>query len=49
LAKDLINIHEGMLYRVNFTVIGFGTIGGLTGDLHGFVPLIFDKIPVKRD
>ena len=47
LAKNLINIHEGMVYRVNFTVIGFETIGGLTGDLHEFVPLIFDKIPVK--
>jgi len=47
LAKNLINIHEGMIYRVTFTVIGSGTIGGLTGDLHEFVPLIFDKIPVK--
>jgi len=45
LAKNLINIHEGMVYRVKFTVIGFGAIGGLTGDLHEFVPLIFDKIP----
>ena len=47
LAGNLINIHEGMVYRVKFTVIGSGTIGGLTGDLHEFVPLIFDKIPVK--
>ena len=45
LAKNLINIHEGMFYRVKFTVIGSGTIGGLAGDLHEFVPLIFDKIP----
>ncbi|MCL2154858.1 MAG: hypothetical protein FWH53_04255 [Leptospirales bacterium] len=47
LSKNLINIHEGMIYRVTFTVIGSGTIGGLTGDLHEFVPLIFDKIPIK--
>ena len=47
LAKNLINTHEGMIYRVKFTVIGFGAIGGLTGDLHEFVPLIFDIIPVK--
>jgi len=47
LYRNLINIHEGMVYRVKFTVIGFGAIGGLTGDLHEFVPLIFDKIPVK--
>jgi hypothetical protein len=36
-----------MIYRVKFTVIGYEAIGGLTGDLHEFVPLIFDKIPVK--
>jgi hypothetical protein len=47
LSENLINIHEGMIYRVKFTVIGSGAIGGLTGDLHEFVPLIFDKIPVK--
>ena len=45
LAKNLLNIHEGMVYRVKFTVIGFGAIGGLSGDLLEFVPLIFDKIP----
>ena len=47
LSDNLINIHEGMLYRVRFSVIGAGTIGGLTGDLHEFVPLIIDKIPVE--
>jgi len=47
LSKNLINIHEGMIYRVRFTVIGSGAIGGLTGDLHEFIPLIFDIIPVK--
>jgi len=47
LAKNMINIHEGMIYRVKFTVIGSGTIGGLTGDLHEFIPLIFDNIPIR--
>ena len=47
LSKNLINIHEGMMYRVKFTVIGSGTIGGITGELHEFVPLILDNIPVK--
>jgi hypothetical protein len=45
LSADLLNIHEGMLYSVKFTVIGTGTLGGLTGDLIEFTPLIFDKIP----
>ncbi|PKL16423.1 MAG: hypothetical protein CVV49_16280 [Spirochaetae bacterium HGW-Spirochaetae-5] len=45
LAGNLMNIHEGMIYRVKFTAIGAGAIGGLTGDLHGFIPVIFDKIP----
>jgi hypothetical protein len=45
LANDLINIHEGMVYRVRFTVIGTGALGGLTGDLIEFAPLIIDKIP----
>ena len=45
LAGNLINIHEGMIYRVRFTAIGAGPIGGLTGELHEFIPVIFDKIP----
>jgi len=45
LSSSLVNIHEGMIYRVKFTVIGAGTIGGLTGDLHGFTPVIIEKIP----
>jgi hypothetical protein len=45
LAGNLINIHEGMIYRVKFTAVGAGAIGGLTGDLHEFIPVIFDKIP----
>ncbi len=45
LADDLLNIHEGMTYRVTFRVIGSGSLGGLTGDLAGFKPLIIEKIP----
>lgn len=48
LSDNLVNIHEGMLYRVKFTVIGAGTLGGLTGDLHEFIPVIFEKIPVEE-
>ena len=44
LSGNLLNIHEGMIYRVKFTVIGAGVLGGLTGELHEFVPVIFDKI-----
>ena len=47
LAGDLINIHEGMQYRVKFTVVGAGSLGGLTGDLHEFTPVIIDKIPLE--
>ncbi len=47
LAGNLVNIHEGMIYRVKFTVIGAGVIGGLTGDLNEFIPVIFDVIPEK--
>ncbi len=45
LAANMINIHEGMLYNVKFTVIGSGNLGGLTGDLHEFVPVILEIIP----
>lgn len=45
LSADLINIHEGMMFRVKFTVVGAGTLGGLTGDLKEFTPVVFDLIP----
>lgn len=47
LSGNLINIHEGMMYRVKFTVIGAGTLGGLTGDLLEFLPVIIERIPVE--
>jgi hypothetical protein len=48
LSANLINIHEGMMYRVRFTVIGAGNLGGLTGDLHEFTPVILDIIPAEE-
>ena len=49
LSDNLINIHEGMLYHVTFRVIGTGSLGGLTGSLNEFIPVIVDKIPEKGD
>ena len=48
LSANLINIHEGMIYRVRFLVVGAGTLGGLTGDLKEFTPVIFDIIPGEQ-
>ncbi len=48
LSENLINIHEGMIYRVRFLVVGAGTLGGLTGDLKEFTPVIFDIIPGEQ-
>jgi hypothetical protein len=48
LSDNLINIHEGMIYRVRFIVVGAGTLGGLTGDLKEFTPVIFDIIPDEQ-
>ena len=47
LAVHLTKIHEGMMYRVKFTVTGVEDFGGLMGDLLEFTPVILDKIPVK--
>jgi hypothetical protein len=44
-AGELLNIHEGMNYRVTFTVRGVGGLGLLLGDLQGFEPLILEIIP----
>jgi len=45
LHKDLLNVHEGMVYRVSFTVTGTGHLGGLVGDIEGFKPAFLEKIP----
>lgn len=43
IANDLLNIHEGMLYIVKFTVTGIGNTGGLVAELIGFKPSIIDR------
>lgn len=45
LARDLLNLHEGMIYSVTFRVIGTGNLGGLLGEVQGFRPFFIDKIP----
>jgi len=45
LQKDMLNVHEGMIYRVSFSVTGTGHLGGLMGDLEGFKPAFLEKIP----
>ena len=45
LSEDLLNAHDGVLYRVKFTILGSGNLGGLIGDLHGFTPVFSDYIP----
>lgn len=48
LARDLLNLHEGMLYSVTFRVIGTGNLGGLLGEVSGFKPLVIEIIPENR-
>lgn len=45
LRNDMLNLHEGMAYRVSFRVTGTGNLGGLIGILESFTPLFLDKIP----
>ena len=45
LEKDMLNIHEGMLYRVTFIVTGTGNLGGLIGNIQSFTPVFLEKIP----
>ncbi len=45
LRNDMLNLHEGMAYRVSFIVTGTGNLGGLIGILESFTPLFLDKIP----
>ncbi|HPJ42123.1 MAG TPA: hypothetical protein P5120_08435 [Spirochaetota bacterium] len=47
LARDLLNLHEGMLYSVTFRVIGSGNLGGLLGEIQGFKPIVIEIIPEK--
>jgi hypothetical protein len=45
LRQDMINFHEGMLYRVTFEVGPVGEMGILTGELIRCVPVALEKIP----
>lgn len=47
LAGDLLNAHDGVLYRVKFTILGSGSLGGLIGELHGFTPVFSDYVPER--
>jgi len=47
LARDLLNLHEGMLYSVTFRVIGSGNLGGLLGEIQAFKPIVIEIIPEK--
>lgn len=46
LKKNLVNLHEGLTYRVRFRVVTVGALGLVTGELVSFTPLVLDKIPV---
>lgn len=45
LKNDMLNLHEGMAYRVSFIVTGTGNLGGLIGIIESFTPVFLDKIP----
>jgi len=49
LAGDLLNAHDGVLYRVKFTIAGSGNLGGLMGELHGFIPVFSDHVPERGE
>lgn len=45
LEKDFLNLHEGMEYRVTFTVQDRGNLGQIMAELLGCRPLVLDKLP----
>ncbi|MBN1534013.1 MAG: hypothetical protein JXA20_15190 [Spirochaetes bacterium] len=45
LAGQMRDIHEGMVYRVVFTVRDVSPLGVLLGDLLEFRPLLLDLLP----
>lgn len=49
LSGDLLNAHDGVLYRVRFTILGSGNLGGLIGELHGFTPVFSDYVPERAE
>ncbi|TFH39982.1 MAG: hypothetical protein E4G96_08325 [Chrysiogenales bacterium] len=45
LSADMLNIHEGVVYLVTFTVRDRGNLGEVIGDLLGFRPAFLDAVP----
>jgi hypothetical protein len=45
IARDMLNLHEGMDYLVSFTVRNIDNTGGIVADLLGFKPALLDDIP----
>ncbi len=43
--SQVLNLHEGMEYLVNFTIKDVGNIGEIIGDLISFKPLVLFKLP----
>jgi hypothetical protein len=42
---EILNLHEGLDYRVTFLFNGVGNIGLINGELISFTPVILDSIP----
>ncbi len=42
---EILNLHEGLDYRVTFLFNGVGNIGLITGELIGFTPVILSSLP----
>jgi len=45
IARDMLNLHEGMGYFVTFTVQKVGSAGEIIAELQGFKPVILDYMP----
>ncbi len=45
LRNDLLNVHEGMLYKVKMKITGIGNLGGILAELIEFKPVIVNLIP----
>lgn len=44
-APMVLQLHEGMKYRVTFVIRGIGNLNQLLGELKAFTPVILEKIP----
>jgi len=45
IEKDMLNLHDGMDYRVTFTVNDTGNLGHIIAELQGFKPVLLEKLP----